>query len=100
MLGSSATVRTIIANTLCSRMGLYSLLIITCFLSVEGIELGNFPPLFNSENHSMLLQCVDAYNFDIDDDCENGTVEVICEIPSSPENTKSMPMTTSVSVYA
>jgi hypothetical protein len=43
----------------------------------------------------MLLQCGDVHN---DDNCENGTAEVICEIPSSPENTKSMPISTSVSV--
>jgi hypothetical protein len=46
----------------------------------------------------MLLQCVDAHNYDIEDDYENDAAEVICEIPSSPENTKSMPISTSVSV--
>ena len=73
-------------------------------LYIKGISPGNYPPLFNnivcSENHSMLLQCIDARNFDIND-CESGTAEVTCEMPNaSSENMESISdsMSTSVSI--
>ena len=80
---------------------------ISCYLliSVKGTAHENFPPLFNnivcSENYSMLLQCIDVHNFGINDDCENGTAEIFCDIPNaSSENTESISdsMTTTVSI--
>ena len=89
----------------------HQLHIFTCFyflsLSIKGISTGNYPPLFNNivcsepENYSMLLQCIDVHNFSINDDCENGTAEVICDIPNaSSENMESISnsMSTSVSI--
>ena len=80
-------------------------IIITCTYDLsfcdQGIAPWISPPLFNntacSENHSVLLQCIDMHNISFYD-CENNTAGVICEIPS-PDNTTSLTMTTSVSAW-
>jgi hypothetical protein len=83
---------------------LYMTFLLCLSLSVEGVTPGNFSSLSNniacSENHSILLQCIDVHNFDIRfyDDCENGTAEVVCQIPNTDDSTNSIPTTRSVSL--
>ena len=106
----------IAANVVCSQLGYStgnysgfsyqssaSYMFLVFLLSIKGTTHGNFPLLFNnivcSENYSMLSQCIDVHNFSIDHYCENGTAEVICEMPNaSSENMESVSDTMSTSV--